>query len=400
MKAVGIIAEYNPFHNGHAYHIAEAKRLSGADTCAVCMSASFVQRGEPACLDKFTRSRLAVLNGADIVFELPDLFSCACAEWFAYGGVKILASSGIVSSIAFGSESGDIERLKAAAGAELAGDALKDVISEGHSYPKAVALYLEQLGLGGALGPNDTLAVEYVRAINRIGACIEPIAVLRSGSGHDSMDAACGFLSAGAVRKLMQSGDADGVHAFVPEAVFAELQRAAASPHGIPAQLSGLDQAILYRLRTLGAQYIARLADVSEGLENPIYAAANAASSAEELLTAVKTKRYTLSRLRRILMNALLGTSAELSQRAVSDENALYIRVLAVRASRANELLKLLAANASLPVITSAKDSKALSGTAKEVFDHACGALKVHSLAFPRSHAVFPAFSDIIVPDP
>ena len=178
MHSVGIIAEYNPFHNGHEHHILRAKQKSGARYAIVCMSASFTQRGEPACLDKFNRTRLALLCGADMVIELPDLLACACAERFAYGGVRLLASTGLVDARAFGSECGDTDPLKRAASLDLSGEAMQAALASGLSYPSAAAQAMRAHGiLLDTSAPNDMLAVEYLRQLNKLAPSIEPIAV-------------------------------------------------------------------------------------------------------------------------------------------------------------------------------------------------------------------------------
>ena len=169
MKNIGIIAEYNPFHNGHAYHIEQARKIAGGGSVIAVMSASFVQRGEPAAFDKFTRTAMALQGGADMVLELPDILSLSCAERFALGGVRILSASGIADRLCFGSESGDIDALRRAADSKLSGDELSSALSSGLSYPAAAARQLRAHGIGvGSNNPNDVLGIEYIRALNRI----------------------------------------------------------------------------------------------------------------------------------------------------------------------------------------------------------------------------------------
>ena len=392
MKCVGIIAEYNPFHNGHAYHIDEAKRASGADAAVVVMSGSFVQRGEPACMNKFVRRRDAVLGGADMVIELPDLLSCACAERFALGGIRLLSSTGIVDSIAFGSESGDMTAITSAAEAELSGDALKELISKGYSYPKAVSLFLAAKGIDPP-GPNDLLGLEYVRAVKSIAPQLNTIAVKRIGSDHSSEMLEGMFASAGAVRKAWIKGRFDEIRPFIPGYEY----EAISSGSVLPAVPDKLSSPVLYALRSLGKDGIRALPEVSEGLENPIYEAALRSSDLNELLEAVKTKRYTMARLKRIMMSALLGSTEELQKRAASEPDGLYIRVLGVRAEKASELLSMLCAKASLPVIAAAKDVSQLSGTAKEVFEHACRAQRILPLACPERRGASADFPEQII---
>lgn len=396
MRSVGIIAEYNPFHNGHAYHIERAKKLSGAETAIVCMSASFTQRGEPACLDKFTRAKLALLGGADMVIELPDLLSCACAERFAFGGVRLLASTGLVDALAFGSESGDTAMLKRAAALDLNGSEMKAALSKGLSYPAAAAHVMKEHGIAfDASSPNDMLAVEYLRQLDVIAPNIEPIAVIRVGAGYNDTSLKNGFASASALRNAAEGGNMDALKQQVPEqiheCIMSEYERGR-----FPANLEALSPAVLYALRSIGADWIAALADVSEGLENPLYRSALSSSNCSKLLEKVKTKRYTLARLRRILCYALIGTTAELQRLAFEEDDALYIRVLGVKKDKLH-MLSELSERADLPVVISASDAEKLSENAMRVLEHTRKAQLVHSLAFPSERTCADDFSHALV---
>ena len=396
MHSVGIIAEYNPFHNGHAYHIERAKKLSGAETAIVCMSASFTQRGEPACLDKFTRTRLALLGGADMVIELPDLLCCACAEHFAYGGVRLLAATGLIGSLAFGSECGDMEALRRASRLDLAGEEMKAALSSGLSYPSAAAQVMKKHGIiVDPSAPNDMLAIEYTRQLSRLAPNIAPVAVQRIGAGYNDTSLEKGFASASALRKAAEDENFGALMGQVPEAVFEGIM----SEHErgrFPAKLEALSPAILGTLRGIGAVGIAALADVSEGLENPIYRASLSSSSCSELLEKVKTKRYTLARLRRILCYALIGTTAEKQRLAFEAEDALYIRVLGVKKEKLR-LLSELSEKAKLPVVISASDIGALPENAKTMLEHSRRAQLIHALAFPENRSCIDDFSHALI---
>jgi len=396
MHSVGIIAEYNPFHNGHAYHIERAKKLSGAETAIVCMSASFTQRGEPACLDKFTRTRLALLGGADMVIELPDLLCCACAERFAYGGVRLLASTGLIGALAFGSECGDIDMLKKAAELEINGAEMKAALSSGLSYPSAAAQVMKKHGIiVDPSAPNDMLAIEYTRQLSIFAPNIAPVAVQRIGAGYNDTSLEKGFASASALRNAAAGENFGALMGQVPEAVFEGIM----SEHErgrFPAKLEALSPAILGTLRGIGAVGIAALADVSEGLENPIYRASLSSSSCSELLEKVKTKRYTLARLRRILCYALIGTTAEKQRLAFEAEDALYIRVLGVKKEKLR-LLSELSEKAKLPVVISASDIEVLPENAKTVLEHSRKAQLLHALAFPENRTCIDDFSHALI---
>ncbi len=367
MKTVSIVAEYNPFHNGHAYQLAEAKRLSGAERAVVVMSASFVQRGEPACADKFTRAKWALDGGADMVLELPDLFSAACAERFACGAVRILAGAGFAESLSFGSETGDAEALRAAALKCEDSAAVADCLKRGLSYPAALA------EAGCALGPNDILGAEYLRAAAKYSPDTAVYAVKREGAGHADEKLGGEFSSAGAIRRAFFSASAtgrlcpavlDGLSGALPRIVLedaAELMRTGV----FPASLEGLSDAALYALRRMSREEMRMLPEVAEGLENLFAEHAADSSGITELLGKVKSKRYTMARLKRIAMCALLGVSEELQRGAASDESRLYARVLGVKKG-AEGLIGELSERSRIPVVVRSSDAEKLPDAARE----------------------------------
>lgn len=392
---LGIIAEYNPFHNGHKYQIEEAKRISGAKHIIVCMSASFVQRGEPACADKFVRAQWALEGGADMVIEFPDVLSVSCAERFAMGGIKLLNSTGLISCICFGSETGDISMLHHAASIEPNKDVLKEALADGHSYPIAKRDALAANGADISIhAPNDLLGIEYLRAITKLAPSLNAFAIKRIGSGYNDAFSNGEYASATAIRALLNQAPPayiDALPQFVREAVQAQMDLGK-----MPVSLEALSSPIIYSLRKLGANGISNLAEVSEGLENPIFKAAQSCGSYDELLTSIKTKRYTLSRLKRILINALLGTTSNLQDLALSLPDALYIRVLGIR-KESMHLLSILHSSASLPVITRHSSLNALSANAAMVFKHSALASSIRALAQPVVKTYEDEFSSALV---
>ncbi|MBO4848775.1 MAG: nucleotidyltransferase family protein [Clostridia bacterium] len=369
MRIAGIAAEYNPFHNGHKYHIEETRRLARADRIAVVMSGSFVQRGEPACADKFTRAEWAVTNGADIVIELPDVFALSCAERFAKGAVRILAGAGLADVLSFGSETGSMEKLKLAADSIPDHETLAEALNEGKSYPRAVAETS-----GSDLSPNDILAVEYIRAAEKYCPDTELLAVKREGGGYLSSELASEYSSAMAIRSALSRY---GAETRMSPAVFDELNKAL--PRNVldgvsalmregrfPATAAGLSDAVLAKLRTMSREEIMDVPEVGEGLENLFLRESMNASDADEMLRAVKSKRYTMARLKRIAMNALLGVTKELQDAAAEDGSALYARVLAVRKG-SEDLLERLANGSRIPVIIKASDREDLPPLAKMI---------------------------------
>lgn len=398
MKTVGIIAEYNPFHSGHAYQLKEAQKLLKKECTVVIMSGSFVQRGEPACADKFTRARWAAQNGASMVLELPDVFSLSCAERFASEAIRILNGTGLVDSICFGSESGDIEKLERIADAGFSEERFKTVINAGASYPKALSSAYEE-----ELGPNDILGLEYLKAIKKYGCDLDTVTVKRE-TGYNDPSLGPEMSSALAIRSALSRST--GETRISPQ-VFDCLARSL--PRGVledvssmmkkgefPSTCEGLSDVLLYKLRSMDPESIALLPEVSEGLENLFYSKALSASSFYELMNGVKSKRYTMARLKRIAMCALLGITREMQDEAAEDDSHLYIRVLAVRKD-STELLSQLIEKASLPVIVKAADREKLPPKAKSVERVSSLAHIIRALGQPYEKAAIPDSSNRLI---
>lgn len=346
MKIGAIISEYNPFHNGHKYQI-EQTRAAGVTHVAAVMSGSFTQRGEPAVFPKHVRAETALENGVDLVIELPARYSLMAAEGFARGAVGMISALGCADVLSFGSESGDLEALKEASRAiefTVHTEEFAKLLKNGKSYPAALrAAMLEYYTADVAeliSSPNNTLAVEYLSALDDIANPIEPMTVKRLGAAHDSDDEDT-FLSASAIRKKILSGGDVSAFAPVVDAPAADISR--------------LERAILAKLRTLRAEDFERSYDSIGGLADRLCKAARGARSLSELYFLAKTKRYTLSSIRRAVMCAFLGIDKELA-----GEKPAYLRVLGMNA-RGREILS--AAKCSLPIDTSLK---ALSRTSRE----------------------------------
>jgi predicted nucleotidyltransferase len=361
MQVVGIIAEYNPLHNGHIYHIEKARSLSHADYCVVVMSGNFVQRGEPACTDKYTRTRWALQAGADLVLELPILYANASAERFAVGGVCTLAGTGIITHLAFGCEDSDIQTLYQLAeiiSSEPAGyrDALHRHLSAGKSYPRARADALHDYGVPEEMilalaKPNNILAVEYLNAIKRYAPGIQPVAVTRIGGGYASENLTGDFSSATAIRNALKTGNSSVLSA-LPSYVGGAL----VYDDQFPITLDCFSSMILYALRNMSQHDMASLPDVSEGIENVIYRTVPKSETLGVLLEEVKSKRYTMARLKRICINALLGITSDQVQSLVSSKEKSYLHILGY-SSRAKGLLSALGKSASLPLILRNSDA-------------------------------------------
>ena len=317
MRILGVIAEYNPFHNGHAHHLREARKASGANYVVVVMSSCFTQRGEAAILSPADRSRMALSCGADAVFALPVCWAARDAEHFALGGVALLQALGC-NAISFGAETDDLPALTACARMMEQPDAafsaaLQRHMGSGLPYPAALsAAMAEHLPEAGAVlaSPNNTLAVCYLRAMLRLNAQMDVFPVPRCADYH-ATDLTEAFPSATALRGAIHRGDWNSLNGRIPEPALDILRTA--TMDGRLYRSNALDQALLYRLRTMQEAEWSALPDLSEGIEDRLRTAARNASTRESLLLAAKTRRYPHARLSRLSTHALLGmTQAQL----------------------------------------------------------------------------------------
>ncbi len=372
MKTSGIIAEYNPFHNGHKYLIDKAKEMGATHTVAV-MSGNFVQRGEPALFNTAARVNAALEGGIDLVLQLPLPYAVSGAQNFARGGVEVLNGTGVVDKLIFGTESADKQKLSDLSDFLISGapdDEIKAQLQQGITYAKARENAIVKLNPQLAdvvTAPNNILALEYVNSIKKSGSNMDFEGVCRIGAEHDSDKLSGSFASASQLRKMIIAGE--GIEKYVPNyKLYADL------PVFNAVAFNKYETAILYKMRTATAEEIALSPDVSEGIENRIKAAAESAVTLEELYSLTKTKRYTHARIRRIVLSTLLGLTAEMASKPVP-----YIRVLGFN-QRGAELLREMKKSASLPIVTKAADVADLSTEAKEMFALECRATDVYNL--------------------
>ncbi len=370
MNICGIAAEYNPFHKGHEYHIKEARRLSGADGIMVAMSGSFTQRGKPALFDKFTRARAALLNGADLIVELPFCFACAPAQFFAEGSLSIFEKSGVVNSLCFGSETGNLDELARAS--ETSDADIKAFLEKGMSYPAAYAAAGENI----PSTPNDILGMEYLRAIKKLSSTINPIVIKRKGASYHSDDLSSCFASASAIRNLFEEGNLSEISRHLPEKASDLFMSSFSGGDYIDSSL--LDSYLIAKIRTT-PHLLKGCAYVAEGLENRFYDCAVKTSSIDSLIEMVKTKRYTYLRLSRIAAAFMVGMTENSLSSFVANGPG-YIRVLAAN-STGKKILAEMKKTSSLPVITNAGDYKTLTTVAAEMFELDCTATDLASLA-------------------
>ncbi len=378
MTVGGVICEFNPFHNGHRY-LLQRMRQDGTDGIVACMSGSFTQRGEPAVFDKYVRTRAALQNGADIVIELPSIFACAGAERFAFGGVFLLSAMGCVNRLYFGSECGEIRLIQYTAeilsGKEFSA-VLQDYVQSGETFAaareKAVRSMAGDKAANILTNPNDILGTEYCKALLRLNSPIKPVCIRRSSVLHDSPLPNGSFASASFLRRELYQGN--DISPFIPENTH---QVVLASAQSLPksSRMAALEGAMLYRLRMMSQNELRSLPDISEGLENRLYTAIQRGTSIEEILSLAKCKRYTLSRLQRCLLHALLGLTK-------SNTTLLpqYIRVLGFNKT-GQRILRLCKQNASLPVITKHSQTSALSIDAKQQYALECRCDDIYALS-------------------
>lgn len=338
MKIGGTIAEYNPFHRGHAHHIAQTRAMGVTHFIAV-MSGNFVQRGEPACFSKWARTRVALENGVDLVVELPTPFATAPAGDFAYAGVDLLHRLG-ASILSFGSECGDVEQLRQTLRLCILAEqneAFQKALEDGVGHPRAREAALSEL-FGGhhaeiLRAPNNLLALEYLRAIQQIEPLIEAVTVPRLGAGHDASAPADGIASASFLRELLARQGVGALAPFLPVTALRVFQSEVLEGRG-PVLPAALDTLLLYRLRSCSPEELSRIDGVGEGLENRILKETATCKSFTECVDAVSSKRYTKARIRRILLHLLLGQTAD-----SYGKTAQYVRVLGMN-ERGREILR------------------------------------------------------------
>ena len=368
MRIAGIVAEYNPFHNGHAHHIRETRALSGCDYVVVCMAGHFTQRGEPAILSKWDRVRMALSCGADAVFELPAAFAVRPADAFALGGVGVLGGIG-VDVLSFGTELDDLPLLNCMAALKTQEpEAFSEMVRLGLISGKAHARAWGEAA-GAWLGvppetlnqPNLVLASEYLRVMKRRFPDMEPLPVKRVGEGYHGRSLG-EYASASAIRGAMASGRTEEALRSIPEPARAWAR---------PDRLHGMDDLLLYRMRGMSPEELRALPGMGEGLEHRLCRLCRETPDRETLLDALKCKRYTRARLSRLLLHALLGiTQAELE--AVPEPT--YARLLGMRAD-AGPLLRELKDRARLPIVSGAAELKG-----DPCFDVECRATDLWSL--------------------
>ncbi len=360
----GIIAEYNPFHNGHAYQLEQARLLTGCDFLVVVMSGDYVQRGAPAVFDKYTRARMALACGADLVLELPVACSCASAEFFASGAVSLLDGLGCVDFLCFGSESGDLQSLMEPARilakeSPVFQEALRRGLSLGLSFPaarkeafRACASNPDILDL-----PNNILGIEYLKALLQRESILKPVTIKRKGQGYHDTLLDSGFASASGIRRFLKQEEAPlsalpALKESLPDPVMEVLKDTLA--HTLPVWEEDFSMLLRYELLRQSASDLTRYADISPDLGRRLKNCADKFSSFSEFVALVKTKDVTYTRITRALFHILLNLTGEDTRNSVAMP---YARILGFRKDH-SRILGLLKENSRIPIIPKAADYK------------------------------------------
>lgn len=362
-NVLGIIAEYNPFHNGHLYHLNESKKQANADYSVAVITGNFVQRGDVSIIDKWSKAEMALKNGVDLVIELPTLYSISSAENFAYGSMKILNSLGVVNAVSFGTEQASIEVLDTIATILMEEpkeylSVLNHELSKGISFPKArenaLLLYLNDIRRYANVlsSPNNILGIEYLKALKKLKSNLIPIAIPRNKVRHDSLETVDDFASATSIRQMLIRRNTQNLYRYVPESSYEILKNCISNGQYV-SSLSQYEKEIIYTLRKMTVAEIAELPDVSEGLENLIKEAANSCNSVQEFINIVKSKRYTQTRIQRILVYALLNITKK--DMLNLNKTTPYIRVLGFNSKGRDILSAINSSRSKVNIITSVK---------------------------------------------
>ncbi|MBL0388849.1 nucleotidyltransferase [Tumebacillus sp. ITR2] len=363
MHVTGVIVEYNPMHNGHLYHVEQSRLETGADAVVAVMSGHFLQRGEPAIVNKWARAQMALQQGVDLVVELPVAYSTQSATLFAYGSVAVLDALGAVDSLCFGSESGEIESLNRLCSIivdepPLLQSYIQSELQKGVSYPRATGAalvrYAEQdpeLDEHVVGQPNNMLGLEYLAALRRLHSTIKPATITRIAAGYNEETITHPKIaSATAIRKATLERGIETAEPLLPELSYAILREEFAAGRG-PMRWENFRQALFTLLHRATAEELARYVGVDEGLEARLIEGARRVNSVQELIAYAKTKRYTWTKIQRALTSILLGVTREEQAELHIERGPEYIRVLGFN-ERGREVLRKASSRAVVPILT------------------------------------------------
>lgn len=391
-KVLGIIAEYNPFHNGHLYHLERSKKETNSNYTIAIISGNFTERGSTSLIDKWSKAESAIACGIDLVIELPVLYSISSAENFAEGSIKILNSLKIVDYLSFGAETADIDILRKCADIIFSEpkeykNLLSQELHKGLSFPKArenalLGFFKNNKNFKNVLSsPNNILAIEYLKAMKKFKSKFEPVAIPRYEAGYNDLTYTANFASSTAIRNIIKNNGFNALQKLMPEPSYSNLINNLQKGHLVP-DISVFEKEILYLLRKMDISEIRDLPDVSEGLEFAIQKGACSCNSVCDFLNIVKSKRYTTTRLQRVLLYTLLNITK--NDMALSRKVQPYVRVLGFN-NRGKYLISEIAKkNPRLEIITSVKNfvNKNTNKNYKAMLEKDIWATNVYTLGY------------------
>lgn len=393
-KVLGIIAEYNPFHNGHLLHLTKSKEETGAEYSICIMSGNFVQRGNTSIVNKWVKTEMALKSGIDLVLELPTVYAISSAENFAEGAIKLLNSLKIVDTVSFGSENSNIDILNRISGIlyeepKQYVEFLNEELKKGLSFPKArenaILLYLNDQKYSNILNqPNNTLAIEYLKALKKYKSHIMPIAIKREKAFYNSNCIVDEYASATAIRNMIVNNQFNDIRKVMPRLAYDLLMQEIENNQYV-IDISKFEKEILYSIRRLSTADLKKFPEVNEGLENAIKNAANSCNTLAELINIIKTKRYTQTRIQRILLYILLNITKK--DMYISRKTVPYARILGYSQKGKELISKIYNANPKITLITSVKNffDSSNNKTYKHMLSKDILATNIYTLAYKNN---------------
>ena len=393
-KVLGIIAEYNPFHNGHLLHLTKSKEETGAEYSICIMSGNFVQRGNTSIVNKWVKTEMALKSGIDLVLELPTVYSISSAENFAEGAIKLLNSLKIVDTVSFGSENSDIDILNRISGIlyeepKQYVEFLNEELKKGLSFPKArenaILLYLNDQKYSNILNqPNNTLAIEYLKALKKYKSHIMPISIKREKAFYNSNCIVDEYASATAIRNMIVNNQFNDIRKVMPRLAYDLLMQEIENNQYV-IDISKFEKEILYSIRRLSTADLKKFPEVNEGLENAIKNAANSCNTLAELINIIKSKRYTQTRIQRILLYILLNITKK--DMYISRKTVPYARILGYSPKGKELISEIYNANPKITLITSVKNffDSSNNKTYKNMLSKDILATNIYTLAYKNN---------------
>lgn len=390
-KVLGIIAEYNPFHNGHLLHLTKSKEETGAEYSICIMSGNFVQRGNTSIVNKWVKTEMALKSGIDLLLELPTVYSISSAENFAEGAIKLLNSLKIVDTVSFGSENSDIDILNRISGIlyeepKQYVEFLNEELKKGLSFPKsrenAILLYLNDQKYSNILNqPNNTLAIEYLKALKKYKSHIKPIAIKREKAFYNSNCIVDEYASATAIRNMIVNNQFNDIRKVMPRLAYDLLMQEIENKQYV-IDISKFEKEILYSIRRLSTADLKKFPEITEGLENAIKNAANSCNTLVELINIIKSKRYTQTRIQRILLYILLNITKK--DMYISRKTVPYARILGYSPKGKELISEIYNANPKITLITSVKNffDSSNNKTYKHMLNKDILATNIYTLAY------------------